>query len=156
MSSNYGAESTAIIFGILMITMITAPIWGGVGTHDIPALMLVLVTGLVCPILLGGYAWLRWPAVKKLKQFVPIELRSAWADSLRHTSCSACFRSQPRSCWPGTVDDERREAPGRAQATGRPSCRIAPTRANAGRAEAGLSHRLRRQRLRPNTDLATT
>jgi|ERR1700730_18380108 hypothetical protein len=78
MSSNYGAKSTAIIFGILMITMITAPIWGGVGTHDIPALMLVLVTGLVCPILLGGYAWLRWPAVKKLKQFVPIELRSAW------------------------------------------------------------------------------
>jgi len=49
MSSNYRAKSTAIIFGILMITMITAPICGGVGTHDIPALMLVLVTGLVCP-----------------------------------------------------------------------------------------------------------
>ena len=40
MSSNYGAKSTAIIFGILMITMVTAPIWGG-WAHTISRLLRV-------------------------------------------------------------------------------------------------------------------
>lgn len=76
---DHGTRSAAVMFGLIMLAMLAVPTVSII--RDKPATLVPILAVLTCqllaPLLLGYVSWNYWPAFKRYRSFMPLELQRA-------------------------------------------------------------------------------